>query len=202
METLVVATRNQGKLKEFQKMLGRQFKIISLEEFPHVKIIENGKTFDENALIKARTVMEVTGFPALGDDSGLEVLTLGCRPGIYSARFAGTDATDEENIKKLLFEMEDIPFEKRQARFVCSLALVFPGGKTFIQKGFLEGYITFEPKGSMGFGYDPVFFLPEYNKTVAEIPAEDKNRISHRAEALRKLRQNLDGYLQVQRKKF
>jgi len=190
MDTLVIATHNRGKLAEFQRMFRRDsLSIVSLEEFPYFDIKEDGKTFQENALIKAKTVADKTGLPALGDDSGLEVMALGGRPGIYSARFAGEDATDEANINKLLLEMKNVPMEKRQARFVCSLALVFPDGRFFVEHGFFEGFIAKAPKGKMGFGYDPIFFIPDYGKTAAEISPEEKNSISHRSKAVRKIRE-------------
>jgi XTP/dITP diphosphohydrolase len=191
MKKLVIATKNKGKLTEFKRMLGEwPVEILSLLDFPKINIIENGSSFEENAIIKAKTVCEATGHAALADDSGLEVDALGGRPGIYTARYAGPNATDEENIKKLLSEMKDIPWEKRQARFVCSLALYFPDGKVHVANGYLEGIIDLEPKGDGGFGYDPVFYLPTYGKTIAQIPKDEKNKISHRAKALQKLKHN------------
>ncbi|WP_422444725.1 XTP/dITP diphosphatase [Thermoanaerobacterium sp. DL9XJH110] len=195
MKILVIATKNRGKLAEFKELLGEwPLEIKSLLDFPKIEICEKGSTFEENAALKARIVAGETGFAAVGDDSGLEVKALGGRPGIYTARYAGPDATDEENIQKLLFEMKDLPREQRQARFVCSLALAFPDGKIFIESGLLEGFIDFEPKGANGFGYDPVFYLPGYGKTLAQIPEEEKNRISHRAKAVEKIKKYLSLY--------
>jgi XTP/dITP diphosphohydrolase len=194
MNTLVIATKNAGKLSEFKQMLGElPYRILSLTDFPYIEINEHGKSFDENALIKAKTVATHTGFAALGDDSGLEVKALGGRPGIYTARYAGEDASDKDNIKKLLSEMKDVPWERRQARFVCSLALVFPEGRIFIEHGFCEGIIATKPRGKHGFGYDPIFYLPGYDKTMAELPDQEKNKISHRAMAAQKIKMHLLG---------
>lgn len=196
MGTLVIGTRNHGKLMEFQKILKSDtLDIVSLENFPYYDVQEVGKTFEENAIIKAKAAVEKTGLPALADDSGLEVLALEGKPGIYSARFAGQGATDDVNVQKLLSEMKHIPMDKRQARFVCSLALVFPDGKIFIEHGFLEGYIACEPKGHMGFGYDPILLLPNRKKTVAELLPQEKNLISHRARAINKIKKYVSEYL-------
>lgn len=192
MDILVAATKNKGKLLEFKNMLEREsFKIVSLLDFPNIEIFETGKTFNENALLKATTVVKKTGYPALADDSGLEVTALNGKPGIFSARYAGVNATDEDNIEKLLSEMKNIPANQRQARFVCSLALVFPNGKTILEQGTLEGFITDKPRGEKGFGYDPVFFIPALGRTLSEISTDEKNRISHRAKALSKLKKRL-----------
>ena len=196
MNTLVIATRNHGKLLEFTNILKRgSLEIVSLDNFPYYDVQEDGKSFRENALIKAKAAVDKTGFPALADDSGLEVLALEGKPGIFSARFAGEAATDAANVKKLLDMMKDIPMEDRQARFVCSLALVFPDGKLFVENGYLEGYVTYKPKGEMGFGYDPILFIPRYKKTVAELLPEEKNSISHRAKALEKMKKHVLKYL-------
>ncbi|MDD4568878.1 MAG: XTP/dITP diphosphatase [Tepidanaerobacteraceae bacterium] len=191
MNILVVATKNKGKYLEFKKILGcTRFEMVSLSDFPHIKIHETGSSFDENALLKANAVVKNTGFPALADDSGLEVSALQGSPGIFTARYAGENATDEDNIKKLLSEMKDIPSNQRQARFVCSLALVFPDKKVFLERGILEGYITFKPRGIGGFGYDPIFFVPALGRTLSEVSIDDKNRISHRAKALEKIKRH------------
>lgn len=192
MNTLVISTKNAGKLREFKQMLGElPYRILSLADFPGIQIAENGRSFDENALIKARAVARRTGFIALGDDSGLEVEALGGKPGIHTARYAGERAQDKDNIKKLLSDMENVPWERRQARFVCSLALVFPEGGVFIERGFCKGIIATKPEGEHGFGYDPVFYLPEYDKTMAELPDHEKNSISHRARAVEKIKMHL-----------
>ncbi len=193
IDEIVLATGNKGKVKEFEGLLhgiaGRIIGLGDLESPPEV--VEDGETFMENALKKARTIAKYSGKPALADDSGLAVDALGGRPGVYSARYSGEDATDEKNIDKLLGELGDA--EHRSARFVCFLALVTPDGKETVVSGKCEGVILTEPRGSGGFGYDPVFYLPEYGKTMAEIPADLKNRISHRAHAAEKLVRILKG---------
>lgn len=187
IEKIVLATGNKGKLREFSELLEGVFGSIvplnDLESPPEV--IEDGDTFRENALKKARALASFAGIPALADDSGLEVEALQGRPGVYSARYAGEGATDRENIDKLLAELGSAG--NRKARFVCFLALVTPEGKEITAEGSCEGVILTEPRGQGGFGYDPVFFLPEYNKTMAEIPAQLKNEISHRARACESL---------------
>lgn len=187
IEKIVLATGNKGKLREFRGLLEGVFgNIVSLNDLESPpEVTEDGETFGENALKKARAISAYSGIPALADDSGLEVEALGGRPGVHSARYAGESATDRENIEKLLSQLQGI--ENRKARFVCSLALVMPDGKETVVSGRCEGFIIDEPRGKGGFGYDPVFFLPEYNKTMAEIPAELKNKISHRARACESL---------------
>ncbi len=193
IDEIVLATGNKGKVKEFEGLLhgiaGRIIGLGDLESPPEV--VEDGETFMDNALKKARTIAKYSGKPALADDSGLAVDALGGRPGVYSARYSGEDATDEKNIDKLLGELGDA--EHRSARFVCFLALVTPDGKETVVSGKCEGVILTERRGSGGFGYDPVFYLPEYGKTMAEISAELKNRISHRARAAEKLVRILKG---------
>lgn len=196
MGTLVIATKNKGKYLELKKMLGDiSFTLLSLEAFPHIEIKETGTSFDENALIKARVTAKETGLPALADDSGLEVNALKGEPGIFTARYAGEHATDEDNIKKLLERLKNVPLDKRQARFMCSLALAFPDGKIFLEHGILEGFIALRPCGIEGFGYDPVFFVPDLGRTLSEISIDEKNRISHRAKALEKMKKHLDMYI-------
>ncbi|MEW6143892.1 MAG: XTP/dITP diphosphatase [Thermodesulfobacteriota bacterium] len=180
---IVLATSNKGKIREFAGLLegvfGRIISLNDLESPPDVA--EDGMTFSENAIKKARAIAAYSGLPALADDSGLAVDALGGRPGVYSARYAGEGATDRDNIRKLLTELRGA--EDRKARFVCVLALVTPDGKETVAEGSCEGIIIDEPRGKGGFGYDPVFFLPEYGKTMAEISPELKNKISHRARA-------------------
>ncbi len=181
---LVVATGNRGKLEEFRKILP-DYEIVSMREAGFSEEIEeNGTTFEENALIKARTVMEATGKTAIADDSGLMVDALGGAPGIYSARYAGENATDADLVKKLLGEMQDVPKEERGAAFVSVIAYVTPDGEEKTFRGECRGYIDFAPKGDNGFGYDPVFMVPAYGKTFAELEMEEKNVISHRGRAL------------------
>ncbi|ADL08516.1 XTP/dITP diphosphatase [Thermosediminibacter oceani] len=192
MMDLVIATKNRGKLKEFKEMLSDiPLNIISLLDFPGIEVEESGSTFEENAVMKAKKVLELTGIASLGDDSGLEVAALGGRPGVHTARFAGPGAGDVDNINKLLNELKGVPWEKRQARFVCCLCFALPDGRVFVEYGYLKGLITFEPRGTMGFGYDPVFFVPELGKTLAEATPEEKNAVSHRARATEKIRKHI-----------
>ncbi|HHL39754.1 MAG TPA: XTP/dITP diphosphatase [Deltaproteobacteria bacterium] len=187
---LVIATRNPGKAREIKAILSdADLTVLTLDDFPGLELPpEDGATFEENALIKARHVAERTGLAALADDSGIEVDALGGRPGVYSARYAGPGATDEENNRKLVEELRGVDEARRTARYRCVVALVTPEGleKTF--SGAFEGRIVLEPRGSGGFGYDPYFFVPSRRMTAAQLPPDEKNRLSHRAEALRKLK--------------
>ncbi|MBM7615168.1 XTP/dITP diphosphohydrolase [Alkaliphilus hydrothermalis] len=190
----VVATGNKHKLEEIGKILEDfflQIKSMKDVDLEGLHIVEDGKTFEENALIKARTVMEKTGMFTIADDSGLEVDYIDKQPGIYSARFAGEGATDEMNNKKLLGLLEGVPQEKRSGRFVCAMAAVFPDGDEIVLRGECEGKIGFEEKGKSGFGYDPLFIVPQYDKTFAELGPEIKNQMSHRGRALKKLKEAL-----------
>ncbi len=181
---LVAATGNIGKMKEFRRILS-SFEIISMKEAGvSAEIEETGKTFAENALIKARTVMLATGKPSFADDSGLAVDALDGAPGIYSARYAGENATDKQRIEKLLKELEDVPEDRRGASFICVIAYITPDGEEKIFKGECRGKIDIAPRGENGFGYDPVFLVPEYGKTFGELSEDVKNKISHRARAL------------------
>ncbi len=196
--TLVIATKNPGKVREVAALLeDLDIKLLSLADFPGLPDIpEEGETFAENAAFKAREVARLTGLPALADDSGLEVAALGGRPGVYSARYAQDRTapqppTDEDNWRKLLDEMQDVPWEQRQARFVCQIVLALPDGRLFRAQGDCPGYIALRPEGQEGFGYDPVFWLPEYGATVAAVGLKVKNRISHRAKALQEMKKLL-----------
>lgn len=193
IKEVVLATCNEGKVREFSGLLRGVFgRVISLRDLDNApEVVEDGETFRDNALKKARDIAEYSGMPALADDSGLEVDALGGRPGVYSARYAGENATDTDNVIKLLAEMEDR--ENRKARFVCCLALVFPGGREIVVRGTCEGVISPEPRGEGGFGYDPVFYLPQFKETMAEIEPALKNTISHRARAAEKLIEQLLG---------
>lgn len=163
--------------------------ILSLKDLDiDINVAENGETFEENAFKKAYECHKVSGLPCIADDSGLEVYYLNGAPGVHTARYAGDNATDQENIEKLLHEMESVPYEKRGARFVCAIAFIMADGTVIITKGICEGIISQEQKGNGGFGYDPVFYLPEYNKTFAELDDTVKNRISHRARALEQMK--------------
>ena len=191
IKEVVLATTNQGKVREFSKLLGGVFEnVISLKQLDSPpEVIENGATFRDNALKKAREIAQYSDKLTLADDSGLEVEALDGRPGVYSARYSGENATDKTNIEKLLDELGDNP--NRNARFVCVLALVDPKGDELVVEGFCEGIILNEPRGEGGFGYDPVFYLPDREKTMAEIDPELKNRISHRANACKLLAEYL-----------
>jgi XTP/dITP diphosphohydrolase len=189
--TLVIATANAGKLREFQAMLaGLPFMAVSQSSLGVPSPEETGDTFAANALIKARHAAAVTGAPAIADDSGLEVDALGGAPGIYSARYAGPEADDAANNAKLIAALAGLPLEARRARYRCALVYVDgPDDAVPLEAhGTWEGCIIDEPRGSGGFGYDPYFWLPERGATAAELPAEEKNRLSHRGTALIKLR--------------
>ena len=187
---IVVATRNKGKVREIRRALsGLGFKILALWDFSDVpEIEEDGRSFTENALKKARFYSRLLGRLTIADDSGLEVAALNGAPGIYSARYAGEGVSDRANTRKLLREMEGVPVSKRGARFRCSIAVVAPGGKEIVVEGACGGRIGFREVGKRGFGYDPVFILPRRKKTVAQLSLVEKNEISHRGKALRKLR--------------
>ncbi|HWP90589.1 MAG TPA: XTP/dITP diphosphatase [Thermodesulfobacteriota bacterium] len=193
IKEIVLATKNRGKIKEFSDLLSPVFgRIISLREFNNIpEIVEDGETFSENALKKARVISKLTQKITLADDSGLEVDALGGRPGVFSSRYAGENAGDEENINKLLRELKGEA--NRNARFVCCLALVFPDGREITVEGRCEGVIVEDPRGEGGFGYDPVFYLPELNKTMAELTLEEKNLVSHRSRAVNALIMYLNG---------
>lgn len=183
---LVLATKNENKVKEMAQFLApHDIEVVSLNEFPDLpEIEEGGKTFKDNAVIKATEACMFTGTMALADDSGLEVDCLDGLPGIYSARFAGEDKNDGENNKKLLELMAGTPAEQRTARFKCAMAVATTEGFVYSTEGVCEGVIAEAPRGEGGFGYDPLFYLPEYGKTFAELDLETKNKISHRARAL------------------
>jgi XTP/dITP diphosphohydrolase len=194
---IVVATRNRGKLREIAAILTfSSARFLSLNDFPDIpEIVEDGKTFFENALIKAKSVARLTGRISVADDSGLTVDALGGRPGIFSARYAGENASDEDRYRKLLKEMESVPEGKRGGAFVCAAAVALPFGKADVVQAEWRGEITFAPSGSNGFGYDPVFFIAEENRTVAELDPPVKNKISHRAQAFGKLKKIMPKYL-------
>ncbi len=194
---VIVATRNKGKLREFRDALrGLGLRIYGLSDLPEApEIEEDGKTFAENALKKARFYAAYTGKLTIADDSGLEVDSLGGDPGVYSARYAGERATNQENNRKLLKELEGIPISKRGARFKCVVAIRSPKGKEAIAEGSCRGRIGFKEKGRRGFGYDPLFLLPKSGKTMAELSLEEKNGISHRGKALRKIRRMIQSFL-------
>lgn len=190
MKRIIFATGNEGKLKEIRMIL-KDFpvEIVSMKEAGiNTDIEENGTTFEENALIKARTMMKLTGDIVFADDSGLEIDYLDKAPGVYSARFLGEDTSYDIKNNYILDKLKDVPEEKRTARFVCVMAAVFPDGSEVTCRGTVEGIIGYEIAGENGFGYDPIFYLPEYGCTSAELEPEKKNEISHRGKALRALR--------------
>jgi len=184
-QPIVLATTNQGKAKEFAVLLqGLSVEIETLKDYPEIgDIVEDGQTFKENALIKARTVAKATGKLAVADDSGLMVDALDGAPGIYSARFAGEDKNDAKNTAKLLALLQDTPQEARGAQFCCAIAIVLPDGREYTTEGICRGEIAFAPAGDGGFGYDPVFLVPQWGKTFAELTMSEKNAISHRGKA-------------------
>jgi XTP/dITP diphosphohydrolase len=195
---LLVATRNRGKVREIGKALGGMgFRIRSLHDFEDVPDVEeDGRTFGENALKKARFYSKCLNLLTVSDDSGLVVDSLNGRPGIYSARFAGEKATDQENNKKLLNLMENVPASRRDARFRCAIAIVSPRGEEVVVEGECRGKIGFKEVGKKGFGYDPLFILPQLKKTVAQLTLEEKNRVSHRGNALRKLKRVIGKFVE------
>ncbi|MCT4606060.1 MAG: XTP/dITP diphosphatase [Marinisporobacter sp.] len=191
MNQVVIASKNKHKLEEIKAIL-KDFPLIikSMDEvgLENLEIIEDGETFEENSMKKAVEVMKETGAIAIADDSGLEVKAINNQPGVYSARFSGEGATDEKNNEKLLHMLKDLPMEERNARFVSVISVAFPDSKKISVRGECKGVIGFEKKGESGFGYDPLFIVPEYDKTFAELGSVVKNKISHRANALEKLK--------------
>lgn len=188
MKRIVLATKNKGKIKEMRELLApMNIEVLSLADFSPVDDAEeNGATFAENAMLKARYYFAHTGTPCLADDSGLEVDALGGRPGVYSARYSGENATDAANNAKVLREMEGIEKDKRTARFRCAMALVGEGIE-LTTDGTCEGTLLTEERGQGGFGYDPIFYVPKFDRTLAEMSSEEKNSISHRGAAVRKM---------------
>ena len=195
MDKIVFATTNEGKVKEIKEILaGFPIEVVSMKEMNiTADIEENGATFEENSLIKAREVSKLTGLPAMADDSGLEVDYLNGQPGIYSARYLGRDTDYNYKNNYIIEKLKNAKDEERSARFVCVISLVLPDGREFIKKGVMEGRIAYEIKGENGFGYDPVFYLPEYGMTSAELSGEEKNKISHRGKALRAMKELISG---------
>lgn len=185
---ILLATQNQGKVKELQEMLAdARIDVLSLRDIPDWEDVEEtGQTFAENAALKAHAAAERTGYIALADDSGLEVDALGGAPGVYSARYAGEPKDDEGNNNKLLQELKEVPDEERTARFRCALVIATPEGQEFLTEGTLEGRILRAPRGHEGFGYDPLFSIPDFARTMAELTIVQKNKISHRAQAFQK----------------
>ncbi len=194
---LLVATRNKKKLEEIRELLaGLDIKITSLADYEGMpEILEDGKTFAQNAIKKAATIAQYTKKLVLGEDSGLEVMALDKRPGIYSARYAGPDATDKKNNLKLLRELKGVPLKKRCARYQCVAALADGRGLVGVVSGTCRGIIGLRPKGTLGFGFDPLFVIEKYGKTFAELGLEIKHKMSHRYKALKKARLLMERYL-------
>ena len=190
---IAIATRNKKKIEEIKMITeGMPISLLSLDDFPGCPEVEETEdTFEGNAVLKSKAVSAFTKTPALSDDSGLVVDSLGGKPGVLSARYAGDNASDADNLNKLLLELKDIPKERRTARFVCVVALSMPDGATETFEGTVEGVIGFEPIGRKGFGYDPVFYPEGHDRTFAEMTQDEKNSMSHRGRALLKLREFL-----------
>ena len=193
MKKIIFATGNAGKMKEIREILkDLDAEVLSMKEAGvEAEIVEDGKTFEENAVIKAKTVCKLTGEIALADDSGLEIDYLNKEPGIYSARYMGEDTSYRIKNANLIKRLEGVPDEKRTARFVCAIAAAFPDGTVKTVRGTMEGRIGYEETGENGFGYDPIFYLPEYGCSSAELSMEEKNKISHRGKALRAIKEEL-----------
>jgi XTP/dITP diphosphohydrolase len=190
---IIFATSNQGKMDEIKMIMKDcKFPIVSMKEAGiSADIVEDGKTFEENAIIKAKTIMELTGCITLADDSGLEVDYINKEPGVYSARYLGEDTSYDIKNQSIIDRLKEATGSERSARFVCAIAACFPDGRTFTTLGTIEGEIGYEEKGEYGFGYDPILYVPEYGKTTGEMLPEFKNNISHRGIALRKMEEIL-----------
>ncbi|WP_066063709.1 XTP/dITP diphosphatase [Neobacillus soli] len=198
MKEVIIATKNPGKAREFEHIFApRGIEVRTLLDFPEIPDVEEtGKTFEENAILKAEAVSQALNKMVIGDDSGLMVDSLEERPGIYSARYAGEPKNDQNNTDKVLSELKDVSDEERTARFYCALAVAIPGKKTLTVSGTVEGRILEARRGTNGFGYDPVFYVPSMGLAMAELSADEKNKISHRANALKKLDVVLDSILE------
>lgn len=193
MKRIIFATGNAGKMKEIREILkDTEYEVVSMKEAGlNPEIVEDGKTFEENAIIKAKTICELSGEIALADDSGLEVDYLDKAPGIYSARFLGEDTSYDIKNNYILDKLSGVEEEKRTARFVCVIAAAFPDGRVETRRATIEGRIGHKIAGCNGFGYDPIFYVPEYGCTTAELTLEQKNEISHRAKALKAVKKEL-----------
>ena len=194
---LIIATHNSDKEKELKSVLDDfPVEVMSLDQFPEIgEIGETGSTLYENAKLKAVTVNKITNLPCLGDDTGLEVDALNGAPGVYSSRYAGENVSYEDNVMKLLRELRSTPSEKRTARF-RTIIFYTDGDRELYTQGEIKGFITEEQRGKNGFGYDPVFYIPEVKKTMAELTSAEKNKLSHRGQAMRKFRKLLLGFIQ------
>lgn len=195
MKRIIAATQNKHKIEEIDKITKAYgFEIVARNDagIPDFEIVEDGETFEENSYKKAYEIMKVSGEVTIADDSGIEVDYLDGKPGVYSARFAGENATDEDNNKKLVELLKNVPFEERTARYVSVITMVYPNGKTLVARGEVEGHIMLEPSGTNGFGYDPYFQPVGYEKTFGNFTMEEKNKISHRGRALEILKAKLE----------
>jgi XTP/dITP diphosphohydrolase len=201
---LLLATNNQGKVREYKRLLdGVPFTLTTPAEAGiEADVEETGETFEENAILKATTMTAASGLPSLADDSGLEVYALNDEPGVRSARYAGPNATDAQKVAFLLKKLKKVPEGMRQARFRCVIAIAIPGGRVQLASGECEGEIALEARGRLGFGYDPVFYIPELNRTMAELPPDIKNQVSHRARAAVKARVLLENLAEEQAAKL
>ncbi len=197
MRKIIFATGNEGKMKEIRMILADlPVEVLSMKEAGiHTDIVEDGKTFEENALIKAKAIHELTGELVLADDSGLEVDYMDKAPGVYSARFLGEDTSYDVKNQYIIDQLKEAKGKERSARFVCVIAAVFPDGHTQTCRGTIEGEIGYAPAGENGFGYDPIFYVPEYGCSTAELTPEVKNKISHRGKALEAMKEIIAGYL-------
>lgn len=194
---IVFATENEGKMKEIRKILeDPKVELLSLREAGiHADIVEDGETFEENAAIKAREIAKLTDAIVLADDSGLEVDYLHQEPGVHSARYMGYDTSYRVKNQHILDLLKGVPEEQRTARFVCAIAAALPEGQVFLVRETIEGMIGYEERGEGGFGYDPIFYLPEYGCSTAELSLEKKNELSHRGKALRRMKEKLEEYM-------
>lgn len=198
MKTVIIATKNKGKAREFESLFHpKGYKVLTLLDVEDaIDVEETGETFEENAILKAEAIAKEFGRLVIGDDSGLIVDALDGRPGVYSARYAGEEKNDAANTAKVLSELEGVPESERTARFYCALALSSPHQPTITVSGSVEGLIAKQPSGENGFGYDPVFYVKDKGRTMAELSSDEKNAISHRANALKALEQNLAEFLE------
>lgn len=197
MKQVVVATKNSGKVREFAELFGKfNLEVKSLHDFPHiVEVEETGETFEENAILKAESLSKQLNEIVIADDSGLIVDVLNGKPGVYSARYAGEEKDDQANMQKVLEELDGVEKKNRKARFYCALAVAFPEDEqAVIVNGTCEGEILEQPRGENGFGYDPIFYVEEYKCTMAELSSDEKNAISHRGHALRKLEEKIPAW--------
>ena len=195
MKEIIIATKNKGKAKDFEQLLEPMgYKVLTLHDVaPHMDVEETGETFEANAILKAEAIAQELQVTVIADDSGLEIDALGGEPGVYSARYSGDEKNDASNIDKVLQKMVQVPDDEKTARFRCVLALASPGKETILFEGTCEGLIINERKGDNGFGYDPIFYVPSLEKTMAEMEPSEKASVSHRGNAIRELGKAMPG---------